>query len=427
MANVPTRQLDLSIIELPKNAKKCNEKEVHLVNIQHELDKDKENELPKTYREFLETQKKDHRSRQKARKKLPENDSSPTNKDLLKIIAQQNEQLLILQKQVAMLLNRDQTSQPKQIEGGYGVQCSPKGRYVGENCTTSTQNENFRMPHQDTSSPRKRGMSKFSIDLMTSFEVAIRPQHKQNFANYEPKIQEVTESESVATGTTDRNERTVVDTSLHLQEPVKVREICPSPEPSININMNDYDSSEDALRAGEQYPEKSSGADERRASLSRNRKKNVCPEKAKNTTMSRVKEATLKHLRNIGVTVGPMDDCDDFLNFENDSREYSPTEVSFAVKQILMKYLPDDHLTKITWKKTQSAPINANVAKPGIIPSRPEFSFASVQYMKKYNLLPNTDPRPKELGQIPKTASVERVAGPKILDITALKMQPKLL
>lgn len=51
-----------------------------------------------------------------------------------------------------------------------------------------------------------------------------------------------------------------------------------------------------------------------------------------------------------------------------------------------MKYLPDDQLAKITENTNQPKPIiesNGN----NLIKRRPEFSFATIEYMKKYNLL----------------------------------------
>lgn len=86
----------------------------------------------------------------------------PTVKDLLKIIQQQNEQLLVLQKQVATLL--DFKDSQKRIE-------SNNQRINEEN--------KFLQPNKDFlnsagSTPRKGPLPKFSIDLMTSFEVSIR-------------------------------------------------------------------------------------------------------------------------------------------------------------------------------------------------------------------------------------------------------------
>ncbi|XP_018574158.1 uncharacterized protein LOC108913155 [Anoplophora glabripennis] len=369
---------------------------------------------------------------------VPKNDSEPTNRDLLKIIAQQNEQLLILQRQVAMLLNRNEQHHPKQIEAA-SRPCQEK--YLGEKCITSTQNEIFRSPARDANStPRKqRALSKFSIDLMTSFEVAIRPQHnKQNFINQEPKIQEITESESeVRDNTIDKYDKTIVDTSLHLQEPVKVREICPSPEPSININMNDYDSSDDdevsASEIGATFYRNLMGQVNdilRKAQVHAKqdyREGQNCMDKLKNQTMNRVRAATLKHLKNIGVTIGPIEELCEEVSSSTEGKEYTPTEISFAVKQLLLKYLPDEHLAKITYKQAQSVPFN-KTTKPIFIPNKPEFSFASVEYMRKYNLISNNkDMKSKDTVQVPKTSNPQKPEGPKILDITALKMQPKLL
>ncbi|VEN42876.1 unnamed protein product [Callosobruchus maculatus] len=144
--------------------------------------------------------------------------NEPTTTDLLKIIAQQNEQLLLLQKQVAVLLSRENTTQNRP-------------QVMGEKIMSSTQTEHF---HQQMYTPKKRGLSKFSIDMMTSFEVAIRP--SQHNKNQFPKIQEITETESASEP---------IEPSLRLEEPVNIPENCPSPEPTVNIEMQDYDSSED--------------------------------------------------------------------------------------------------------------------------------------------------------------------------------------
>lgn len=72
---------------------------------------------------------------------------------------------------------------------------------------------------------------------------------------------------------------------------------------------------------------------------------------------------------------------------ENDCKEYSPTEISYGVKQLLMKYLPDEHLAKISAKsKTDRHKRDMH----GTMDAKRDMSFASLQYMKKYNLLPPT-------------------------------------
>lgn len=72
---------------------------------------------------------------------------------------------------------------------------------------------------------------------------------------------------------------------------------------------------------------------------------------------------------------------------EIDCKEYSPTEISYGVKQLLMKYLPDEHLAKIS-AKSKSKTDRHKRDMHGIMEAKHDMSFASLQYMKKYNLLP---------------------------------------
>lgn len=74
----------------------------------------------------------------------------------------------------------------------------------------------------------------------------------------------------------------------------------------------------------------------------------------------------------------------------NDNKDYSPTEISYGVKQLLMKYLPDEHLAKISNKQKQRKISENQRDMQNILESKPEFSIASLQYMKKYNLLPQS-------------------------------------
>lgn len=161
-----------------------------------------------------------------------------TNRDLLHIIAKQNEQLLLLQKQVALLLTKDYNSQSKPIES------APRPRPNDEEVKMDSEPQRF-IPEINLTPRKKHGLSKFSVDVMTSFEVAIRPQHNRSVpANCNnSKIQEITEEECTVTSSTDLTKKNA-ESSIHFQEPFKVIEPCQSPVPSININMNDYDSSE---------------------------------------------------------------------------------------------------------------------------------------------------------------------------------------
>nr|CAI5820787.1 unnamed protein product [Callosobruchus analis] len=201
--------------------------------------------------------------------------NEPTNTDLLKIIAQQNEQLLLLQKQVAVLLSRETTTQNRP-------------QVMGEKIVSSTQTEHF---HQQMYTPKKRGLSKFSIDMMTSFEVAIRP--SQHNKNQFPKIQEITETESTSEP---------IEPSLRLEGPVNIPEDCPSPEPTVNIEMQDYDSSDEdcASEIGATFYKNLLGQVNNILKKAQYKtKENLIDGKSgrNDKTMHRIKEATLKHLK----------------------------------------------------------------------------------------------------------------------------------
>lgn len=70
-------------------------------------------------------------------------------------------------------------------------------------------------------------------------------QRKQrDYIAQEPKIREITESDVNSIEFNPDSGRRITDPSLYLQNPISVQEDCPSPEPSINIDMKDYESSE---------------------------------------------------------------------------------------------------------------------------------------------------------------------------------------
>ncbi|XP_072396093.1 uncharacterized protein [Diabrotica undecimpunctata] len=317
------------------------------------------------------------------------------NSDLLKIIAQQNEQLLILQKQVAMLLERDRnyskpieasSDQDKKIADSqkYGHISTPqKNHFRQEN--TITQQASMYQDNQ-----RKWGTSKFSINLTTSFDMPLRGQPKQNFINNEPKIQELTESDL-----STKNDNDLLQ-SIHFQEPLMVREECPSPLPSININMDDYESSDDESSSTEMgttlYNNLMGQVNNilQRAHIQTNdfRQKGPEGEKSRNKTLNKVKEATLKHLKSLGVTI------DDQCGLEGMSGR-SPSDLSLTGKQLLNKYLPSDKLQE----QLRNEPCG------GILEPRPEFSLASLEYMRKYNLI--SKEKMPEMAQLPKAQQRE--------------------
>lgn len=162
-------------------------------------------------------------------------EDEPTTKDLLKIIQQQNEQILMLQKQVSGLLNVHE--QFKQIE--------PPNNF----CNYGLRNTQLDSIPVFGKTPEKGPPNpKFAIDVMTSFEVSIRPQ--QSFARNkllkdclynEPKISEIVEPDSPCKETVD-NTVDKSDCSLVINEPIRVPEDTPSPENSIHVDMQDYSS-----------------------------------------------------------------------------------------------------------------------------------------------------------------------------------------
>lgn len=182
----------------------------------------------------------------------------PTVKDLLKIIHQQNEQLLLLQKQVANLIE-NQNNAAFQIEGRpiiKQIESATSGtttNIFGKEVISSTEHEIVK-PHD----LKKASLPKFAIDVMTSFEVSIRRQQNFNqrnkfpkdFLNHEPKIQEITTSdtenternfvENIQSNQTENSKK--LDESLVLNGSVPVLEECVSPENSIHIDMQDYSS-----------------------------------------------------------------------------------------------------------------------------------------------------------------------------------------
>lgn len=113
--------------------------------------------------------------------------------------------------------------------------------------------------------------------------------------------------------------------------------------------------------------------------------------KYKDDTMKKVMEATVKHLKSVGINLSPANNSDNFQRPPETTKNYTPTEISFAVKQLLMKYLPPEHLAKaVTTKKGSdgsSASSESSEEMMDLVKKRPEFSFATLQYMKKYNLI----------------------------------------
>lgn len=167
----------------------------------------------------------------------------PTVKDLLKIIQQQNEQLLILQKQVSQLIEFQTTQQIEKQRPIVGPEVT---EYYSQR-QTNVFGDVLPCERREEFKPQDKGpLSKFAIGVTTSFEVSVMRQQnldqRNKFKNYmqqEAKIQEVThggENKKVCDAS-----RSIGD-SLILNDHLPVREDCPSPVNSIHVDMNDYSS-----------------------------------------------------------------------------------------------------------------------------------------------------------------------------------------
>lgn len=287
MANVPNRHLDLSMIDnfvgnrpavagfsgqqkkdLFTNLK-CNNKEIShnatqeqnetlgVRNIHSYRGNESGGFLSNNENSFTTVNENINRERAVAKMcadlELRKNSADePSVKDLLKIIQQQNEQLLILQKQVSQLIELQANQQiekqrPLTAPHVTDYYCQRQTNVFGDVLTTEKRDE-FNKP-QD-----KGPLSKFAIGVTTSFEVSVRRQQNsaelrnkfKNCTEQDGKIQEITTDASNVGKTTQTDGEVFksMGESLFLSEQLPVREECPSPENSVHVDMHDYSSDE---------------------------------------------------------------------------------------------------------------------------------------------------------------------------------------
>ncbi|RZB41651.1 uncharacterized protein BDFB_006259 [Asbolus verrucosus] len=411
MANVPDRHLDLSIFEPPnKEPKPCD----NLAKFDKPPNSQVVQEEPKPCDHLVKFNKFSYSHARNydtnilksientppfqlpkesvVGKEIAKPTEEPTIKDLFNIIQQQNEQIMLLQREVTNLKSsiRQAENDPiPPIENAQEMRNSPK-----------------------------KGL--FSIDFQaTSFEVSFRPPHgkfrKQNDF-LEPKIQEIVECDS---------NRDNQDISLHLEESLHVKDSYMSAVPSIQINMDEYQSSdeEESVNIGLTfYKDLMDQVNNVLKKMQAQSECQISSNKKTGQTMTAVKQATLQHLKSIGVNLSPIQETNEMTEGSDlESKNFDSSEVSFAVKQLLMKYLPDDKLTKALNKQKEQPTAHVKEKKKFKKPPGSEFSFATLQYLKKYNIIDNSRKLP-ELDRRPTGQDT-----PKILDVTALKRQPKLL
>ncbi|KAJ3641724.1 hypothetical protein Zmor_028206 [Zophobas morio] len=292
----------------------------------------------------------------------------PTLKDLYRLIQQQNEQIMNLQHQVNSL----KTSQQPEVD------------------------DTIPRPFlKDLNSPSKKSLFSFGVKA-TSVEFSFRAPHKLRKNEFvEPKIQEIEECDNSTSNQSN---------SLHLNESFEVKSGYVSNVQSIAIEMGDYQNSDEEGEGEE---------GEIQLSLC-NDIMNQVTNVLKNA--QKYSECGQAPVNNFGQTLhnnlSPIQEASEVTrNTDIDVENCTESEVSYAVQQLLMKYLPSEKLPNVSNKP--------KLPTLKLKPSNKEMSFATLQYLKKYNLIDNT----KNVDQAKKLP----VADPKILNLTALKMQRKHL
>lgn len=233
MANVPNRHLDLSMVESFPQKKQdsfSGDNSSEKFNFSQQNQTLGVTDVYSYNKCSREVEKNTERALEKLSNEVKVNDNrsdEPTVKDLLKIIQQQNEQLLILQKQVSQLIEFQANNQQQrpQITDNY----------------CQRQTSVFSAEKRDFKPQDKGPLSKFAIDVTTSFEVSVRRQERNKFKQQQQdaKIQEITDAVVPLQGV-----KSMGDSLILGGEQLPVREDCPSPVNSIHVDMNDYSSDE---------------------------------------------------------------------------------------------------------------------------------------------------------------------------------------
>lgn len=109
--------------------------------------------------------------------------------------------------------------------------------------------------------------------------------------------------------------------------------------------------------------------------------------KYKDETMKKVMEATIKQLKSMGINLSNTNGSENYQSTPDNQKNYTSSEISFAVKQLLMKHLPPEQLAKVACVKTGSSSSGNSEEMVDLVKKKPEFSFDTLQYMKKYNLI----------------------------------------
>ncbi|GJQ88336.1 hypothetical protein Trydic_g3811 [Trypoxylus dichotomus] len=343
-------------------------------------------------------------------------------------------------KQVATLIENQVVEQK---QSGIPNYVSQQRITRQQKCINSAKIEHAQFNHL-----AKRTFPHLAVNVMTSFEVHASQTTTNNQHNTEEvevilkdmEAQKVNFDKKQSDKEEENDQRQCRNFSLSLNEPLVVVERCPSSEDSIHVDMRDYSSSdsENETTTNSSMDVGWSVYNNIMAQVSHMLKnaENVTDHTdgglstaqiLDDRTLQTVREATVRHLKRIGVNLATEEDYDlKCLNGDESTNSvYSPSEISFAVRQLLMKYLPNDQLLRLARTDMNRSKKSSDCNRTNFVARRrPEFSFATIQYMKKYNLLTSDSMLPPQAVQPNRKCANTPF---KILDVTVLKQQPKLL
>ncbi|XP_031840559.1 uncharacterized protein LOC116430481 [Nomia melanderi] len=264
---------------------------------------------------------------------------------------------------------------------------------------------------------------------------------------------------------------------------LKINERPPTPEPSIHVEMQEYSSDDDSekikrsskvgwtfynnvLGQVNQLLQNSSVIDDQQQDprkVNQNER-----DETENRALDNVKVATLEQLKKLGISLSENPEhkesnnsnkmafdssfyprCDYQANMTQATSAVNETNTSMHMKALALKYLTDEQLSELAIQRQGSASVKhlmlSNVQGTNM-------SFATMRYLERYQLLPgknnvqtedinktqmevppkvdlrlaNTKNSPA-LKRFPFTQTPRTTCPSKILDISTLKQQPKLL
>ncbi|XP_043528541.1 MATH and LRR domain-containing protein PFE0570w-like [Frieseomelitta varia] len=276
-----------------------------------------------------------------------------------------------------------------------------------------------------------------------------------------------------------QNSNCIEDSLILNGDDLKINERLPSPEPSLHLEMQEYSSDDDSenvkrssnlgwtlyndvLEQVNQLLQKSGIIDEQQKQTKVNQ--NERDESESRVALDPVKVATLEQLKKLGISLSENSEAKE-LNSSNKMRfdsAYYPrldyqtnmtqatsavneTNTSMHMKALALKYLSNEQLAELAVQRQSASVKHLMVSNL----QGTNMSFATMRYLERYQLVPGktniqiedintlqnemspkvdlkvTNPRnsPKQFpfNQTPQTCPN------KILDISALKQQPKLL